>query len=173
MSFFDSLKSKVSQAAEITVQKTGEVSETAKLKLKERDLASDINEVYAQIGRLIYKQYKEQTDETEEIAGKCLDIDKKNAEIAEIAEKIAVIKANAEEQKAQRKAAAEQAKAAKAAAPAAEEKPAEEPAPAAEEEPAAEEAKPEEAAGRFCPDCGAAVAIDAAFCPKCGKKLGE
>ena len=123
MAFFDTMKSKLSSAAEVTMKKTGEYSEIAKLKLRQNKLNGEINALYSEIGKLIYKQYQEKTDETEAVAEKCLSIDEKNAAIAKVLSDIEAIKAAAAADKAERA----QAKAAAQEAPAApkEEKPAE------------------------------------------------
>ena len=150
-SFIDSIKTGVAQAAEFTVQKTTELSETAKLKLKETKLAGEINDIYREIGKLIYRQYKDQSDETQDIAARCLEIDGKNDELAGVAERLAAIKAEAAAQKAQRRAA-------------------EEAAPAKEapdnESPAAAETQ----SVRFCTSCGNEIPEGANFCPVCGRK---
>ena len=115
MAFFDNMKSKLSSAAEVTMKKTGEYSEIAKLKLRQNKLNGEIDTLYSEIGKLIYKQYQEKTDETEAVAEKCLSIDEKNAAIAKVLSDIEAIKAAAAADKAERaqaKAAAQEAPAA-------------------------------------------------------------
>ena len=163
MDFLKNLSNSLSKATEATTKKASELTDTAKLKVKQNRINGEINEAYAEIGKLIYKQYKEATDESAAIAEKCLAIDKSNVELAEVNAEIEAIKAAAEAAKAQ--AAAE-----KAAAKAAAEAPAEE--AAAEEEPAAEAAEEAEEAPavRVCAACGATLPADALFCNKCGQK---
>lgn len=102
MAFFNTLKSKLSDAAEITAKKTGEYSEIAKLKLRENKLKSEIEAIYTEVGKLIYKQYQEKTDETQAIAEKCLAIDEKNAAIAQVNADLDAVKAKAAADKKER-----------------------------------------------------------------------
>ncbi len=146
MDFFKNLSNSLSKAAEATAKKAGELTDTAKLKLKQNRITTDINDAYTDIGKLIYKQYKEATDESAAIAEKCLAIDKSNEELEAVNAEIEAIKAAAEAAKAQP---------AEAAVPAA--------APAAEPEAAAE-------AGNVCSACGAELPAGALFCNKCGQK---
>lgn len=159
MDFLKNLSNSLSKAAEATARKAGELTDTAKLKLRQNRIEADITDAYTDIGRLIYKQYKESADESEAIAAKCLAIDKSNEELAAIDAEIETIKK-----------AAEAAKAKEQNEPVqdvheSEEEPAAEPAAAAEPEeaPAAE--------SRTCSACGAEISADALFCPKCGQKL--
>lgn len=153
MDFLKNLSASLSKAAEATTKKASELTDTAKLKVKRSGIVSGINDTYAEIGKLIYKQYKESGDESAAIAELCLSIDTANEQLAAVDAEIAEIKANAE-------AAREQARAEKAA------KAAEEAETEAAEEPAAEEAAPANA----CIACGAALAEGAAFCSACGQK---
>ncbi len=154
MDFFKNLSTSLSKAAEATTKKASELTDTAKLKVKQNRIQSTINDTYTEIGKLIYKQYKESCDESAAIAELCLSIDKNNEELASVLAEIEAIKAAAEAAKAEKAAAKAQAEAEEAAVEA--------------EEPAAEEA--EEAPARFCSACGAALAADALFCGKCGQK---
>ncbi|MGM9625548.1 MAG: zinc-ribbon domain-containing protein [Eubacteriales bacterium] len=161
MDFFKNLSNSLSKAAEATARKAGELTDTAKLKLRQNRITADITDAYTDIGRLIYKQYKESADESEAIAAKCLAIDRSNEELAAIDAEIEAIKQAAEAAKAKESSEPEQN--------------VNEPEEAPAAEPAAEmEAKPEEAPAseaRTCPACGAEITADALFCPKCGQKL--
>ncbi len=84
MDFLKTITENLSKAAEFTVKKTGEVTDIARLKLKQGKITDDINDLYTDIGRLIYRQYKDQSDETQAIATKCLAIDKWNMELAKV-----------------------------------------------------------------------------------------
>ena len=160
MDFLKNLSASLSKAAEATTKKASELTDTAKLKVKRSGIVSGINDTYTEIGKLIYKQYKESGDESAAIAELCLSIDKANDEIAAVDAEIAEIKAAAE-------AAKEQARAEKAAAKAADEAPVAE---EAAEEVCEEPAEKEEAPARACSACGAAVPADALFCSACGQK---
>ncbi len=156
MDFFKNLSNSLSKAAEATAKKAGELTDTAKLKLKQNRITTDINDAYTDIGKLIYKQYKESSDESAAIAEKCLSIDKCNEELDAVTAEIEAIKAAAEAAKAQTaEAKAAEAKAAEA--QTAEEAP-------AEEEPA------KEATVKLCAACGAELPEGALFCNKCGQK---
>lgn len=93
MEFIKNLTDKLSKVAEATTKKAGELTDTAKLKIKISRLNGEINEAYSEIGKLIYKQYKDASDESAAIAEKCLGIDKKSAEITSINAEIEAIKA--------------------------------------------------------------------------------
>jgi len=161
MDFLKNLSATLSKATEATTKKASELTDTAKLKVRQNRIQSSINDTYTEIGKLIYKQYKESSDESAAIAELCLSIDKSNEELASVLAEIEAIKAAAEAAKAQAQAEKAAAKAqAEAAAEAAVE---------TEEAVAAEEAK-EEAPARFCSACGAALTSDALFCGKCGQK---
>ncbi|MBO5649749.1 MAG: hypothetical protein J6S76_07540, partial [Clostridia bacterium] len=80
MEFIKNLTDKLSKVAEATTKKAGELTDTAKLKVRISRLNSEINEAYSEIGKLIYKQYKDASDESAAIAEKCLAIDKSTAE---------------------------------------------------------------------------------------------
>ena len=155
MDFLKNLSATLSKATEATTKKASELTDTAKLKVRQSRIQSSINETYTEIGKLIYKQYKESCDESAAIAELCLSIDKSNEELASVLAEIEAIKAAAEAAKAEKAAAKAQAEAAEEAAEEAKE--------------AAEEAA-EEAPARFCSACGASLAADALFCSKCGQK---
>lgn len=155
MDFLKNISASLSKAAEATTKKASELTDTAKLKVKQNRITSDINETYNKIGALIYKQYKESSDESAAIAELCLAIDKCNEELAAVAAEIEAIKAAAEAAKAA--AAAEKAEA-KAQAEAEAAAPAEE---------AVEEPKTNV---RYCSGCGAVLSADAMFCSACGQK---
>ena len=157
MDFLKNLSATLSKATEATTKKASELTDTAKLKVRQSRIQGTINDTYTEIGKLIYKQYKESCDESAAIAELCLSIDKSNEELASVLAEIEAIKAAAEAAKAEKAAAKVQTEAAEEAAPEAEE------AVAAEEE-------AEEAPARFCSACGAALAADALFCGKCGQK---
>ena len=81
MDFLKNISASLSKAAEATTKKASELTDTAKLKIKQNRITSDINDTYNKIGALIYKQYKESGDESAAIAELCLAIDKSNEEL--------------------------------------------------------------------------------------------
>ena len=101
MDFLKNISSALSKAAEATTKKAGELTDIAKLKVKQNRISSDINATYSEIGKLIYKQYKESCDESASIAELCLSIDKDNEELAAVLAEVEAIKAAAEAAKAQ------------------------------------------------------------------------
>ncbi len=160
MDFLKNLSASLSKAAEATTKKASELTDTAKLKVKQNRITADINETYNKIGALIYKQYKEAGDESAAIAELCLAIDKSNEELAAVSAEIEAIKAAAEAAKA---AAAAEKAAAKAQAEA-------QAVPAEEAVEEAVEAPKEEAPTKVCSGCGAELSASALFCSKCGQK---
>lgn len=163
MDFLKNISASLTKAAEATTKKASELTDTAKLKVKQNRITGDINNTYSEIGKLIYKQYKEASDESAAIAEMCLSIDKYNEELEALNAEIEAIKAAAEAAKAQ----AQADKAAKAAAAAE----AQAAAAAVEEtvaEAPAEEEKDE--ATVVCSACGAELPAGALFCSKCGQK---
>ncbi len=157
MSFFKNVADKLTKAAEVTVKKTGELTDTAKLKLDVARMKSDIETKYTEIGTLVYKQYSEQTDESSAVAEKCLAIDAINEEL----DKTLLI---IEEKRAAIQAAKEEAARAKAAA-------AENTAGSVCESPRTCCCEAASAQTSECPACGAEISADSVFCSKCGQKI--
>ena len=93
MDFLKNISASLSKAAEVTTKKASELTDTAKLKVKQNRITSDINNTYTEIGKLIYKQYKESGDESAAIAELCLAIDKSNEELDAVNAEIEAIKA--------------------------------------------------------------------------------
>ena len=62
MSFFDSLKKNLNTAATYTVQKTGEVTEAAKIRLDIRTQNLRLAKCFENIGQLYYKSIKENSE---------------------------------------------------------------------------------------------------------------
>lgn len=58
MSFLDSLMKNVSDAADYTVRKTGELTEIAKLRMEIHNCNNHITQCYEHLGRLYYKSVK-------------------------------------------------------------------------------------------------------------------
>ncbi|MBQ3066224.1 MAG: zinc ribbon domain-containing protein [Clostridia bacterium] len=154
MSFLKQVADKLTKAAEVTVKKTGELTDTAKLKLDIARMKSDIETKYTEIGMLVYKQYHEQTDESSAVAEKCLAIDALNDSLEHT---LLII----EEKRAAAQVAKEEAAKAKA---------------EAEVVCTCEDTctccgNTESVQASECPACGAEIAADAAFCSKCGQKI--
>ena len=60
MSFFDNLKKNINTAANYTVQKTGEMTEAAKIRLDIRTQNLRLAKCFENIGQLYYKSIKEE-----------------------------------------------------------------------------------------------------------------
>lgn len=83
MDFFNKLGKKASDAYKVTADKTGKVAREAKLRLKIGDLKSQINEVYKEIGEIVYQDHirEDKSDIKEQIEEKCTKIDVMSDEI--------------------------------------------------------------------------------------------
>jgi len=80
------------RAAEATGKKAGEVVEQTKLNLHIIDLESEINDLYKDIGRLVYASKNDTVIDTSEIEEKILRIDEKREEIEQARAKIDMLK---------------------------------------------------------------------------------
>ena len=83
MDFLNKLGKKASDAYKVTADKTGKVAREAKLRLKIGDLKSQINDVYKEIGEVVYQKHirEEEYDISKEIEEKCTKIDVMSDEI--------------------------------------------------------------------------------------------
>ena len=86
MDFFDKLSKKASKAYKVTADKTGKIAKETKLKLKMSDLKSKIEEIYENIGEIVYQGYKSEEQIEEKINEKCKEIDGINKEINSLEE---------------------------------------------------------------------------------------
>jgi hypothetical protein len=83
MSFFNNLKKNINTAANYTVQKTGEVTETAKIRLDIRTQNVRLSKCFENIGRVYYKNMKENEEAVSpELDAYILEADGIKAEIA-------------------------------------------------------------------------------------------
>lgn len=76
MEFFDKLGKKASEAYKVTADKTGKIAKEAKLKMKMNELKSEINDIYEDIGKIVYENYvrEEKQDISKELDEKCTKI---------------------------------------------------------------------------------------------------
>lgn len=83
MEFFDKLGKKASEAYKVTADKTGKLAKEAKLRMKIADLKSQINEIYKEIGEIVYQKHTRdgEYDIEKEIEEKCTKIDVLSDEI--------------------------------------------------------------------------------------------
>lgn len=83
MDFLNKLGKKASDAYKVTADKTGKVAKEAKLRLKIGDLKSQINDIYKEIGEVVYQNHirEEEYDISKELEEKCTKIDVLSDEI--------------------------------------------------------------------------------------------
>ena len=72
MAFFDELKKNLSTAADIAVDKAKDLAETGKTKLDIANEEKEVQKLYAQIGKAIYQQEKDNPDSI--FAAECYNI---------------------------------------------------------------------------------------------------
>lgn len=83
MEFLDKLGKKASEAYKVTADKTGKLAKEAKLRMKIGDLKSQINDIYREIGEIVYQKHTREGeyDIEKEIEEKCTKIDVLSDEI--------------------------------------------------------------------------------------------
>lgn len=83
MEFFDRLGKKASEAYRVTADKTGKIAKETKLKIKMGDLKSKINDIYEEIGKIVYEKHvkKERIDIEKDLIEQCTNIDVMSDEI--------------------------------------------------------------------------------------------
>lgn len=83
MDFFDKLGKKASEAYRATADKTGKIAKETKLKIKMGELKSKINDIYEEIGKIVYEKHikKEQLDIEKDLIEQCTNIDVMSDEI--------------------------------------------------------------------------------------------
>ena len=83
MEFFDKLGKKASKAYRATADKTGKIAKETKLKIKMGDLKAKINDIYEEIGKIVYEKHikKEQIDIEKDLIEQCTNIDVMSDEI--------------------------------------------------------------------------------------------
>ena len=92
MDFFNKLGKKASETYQVTKEKTVKFSNEVKLKGKISDVKANINQVYKEIGELVYEQFKNNTDKKEDIELKCQVIANLNDEISKLESEILALK---------------------------------------------------------------------------------
>ena len=86
MEFFNKLGKKASEAYKVTADKTGKLAKEAKLRIKMGELKSEINDIYEDIGKIVYENHvkEDKEDISNEIEEKCTKIDCLSDEIESI-----------------------------------------------------------------------------------------
>lgn len=93
MDFFSKLGEKASKTYQITKEKAVNLSEELKIKGKINDLKEKIEEVYKDIGKIVYNEVKDGKDVSkEEITIKCESISKYQDEIEKLQSDISALK---------------------------------------------------------------------------------
>ena len=83
MGFFNSLGKKASEAYKVTADKTSKIAKETKLRMQVADYKSQINDLYKEIGEVVYKKHSEDSKNsiTKELEEKCTKIDELSAQI--------------------------------------------------------------------------------------------
>lgn len=86
MNIFDKLGKKANEAYKVTADKTGKIAKEAKLKLKVGELKSEINNIYEEIGKIVYQKHirEDEFDITKDVDEYCTKIDCLSDEIDSI-----------------------------------------------------------------------------------------
>ena len=84
MALLDDLTKKAAKFTETAIDKTQEVAENAKIKLKIKNLESDRDDVYRDLGRYYFDLLKDQDSVNDEVAEMRRRIYELNAEIDEL-----------------------------------------------------------------------------------------
>ena len=88
MANWNDIKTNIERAANKTMQKAGELADTASLHFKYKTSKAKLSEKFEKLGRLTYKQLKAETSYAEAIAEVIAEIDALRDEISELKEKI-------------------------------------------------------------------------------------
>lgn len=88
MKFVENLKKAAEKTFSKVAIKTGEIVEDSKTKYSIFDLNNDIEKIYAELGKEIYRGYKADENVSEFIETKCAEIDKINAEVELLKQKL-------------------------------------------------------------------------------------
>ncbi len=78
---FDTIKEKIDKAAVFTVKKAGEITSLAKIKIKKTEAKGKLSDAYKELGEMIYKNAKEETDISERFNFLIAKIDELTEEI--------------------------------------------------------------------------------------------
>lgn len=89
MALFDDITKKAARFTEDAIDKTQELAGTAKLKLKIKNLESDRDDVYRDLGKYYFALIKNENSVDEEVADMKQRIDDYQAEIDELKKQIA------------------------------------------------------------------------------------
>lgn len=85
MDFFNKLSNVANETYKYTAEKTGKIAKEAKLKLKINENKSKIEDLYEEIGKIVYQKHvrEENINIKEDLDSYCSSIDKLSSEIEE------------------------------------------------------------------------------------------
>ncbi len=93
MDFFNKLGKKANEAYKATKEKASDISEEIKLKSKINSLEDGIQELYSEIGKIVYEELKDGKDVSkDEVTPKCEEISRKKDEIEKLRTDILAVK---------------------------------------------------------------------------------
>ena len=97
MAFFDDLSKKAAKATETAIDKTKEFAGTAELKLKKKNLETDLDVAYAKLGKYYYELLKDEDSINDDEAAMKEEIELLLDSIDVVSEQIEVAKKEANE----------------------------------------------------------------------------
>ncbi len=92
MEWFEKVKTTVTKTAQLTKEKSGELYEITRLSFAINDLETKIDKLFKNIGMLVYRDYENGAEFSEDIDMLLKDIDAKYQEVSDIKEQINQIK---------------------------------------------------------------------------------
>lgn len=94
MEFFNKIGDIASKTYKNASQKTGEIAKEAKIKMKMNENKSKINDLYEEIGKIVYQKYinKEEVKIEEDLNTYCNQIDELSKEIEKCQEEVLSLK---------------------------------------------------------------------------------
>lgn len=93
MDFFNKLGKKANEAYKATKEKASDISEEIKLKSKVNSLEDSIQELYSEIGKIVYEELRAGKDVSkDEVTSKCEEISRKKDEIEKLKTEILAVK---------------------------------------------------------------------------------
>lgn len=92
MALFDEFSKKAAKFTETAIDKTKEIAGTAELKLKKKNAETDLEAVYAKLGKYYYDMTQDENSVNEEVAQMRVEIANLKANIADLEREIEVIK---------------------------------------------------------------------------------
>lgn len=92
MALFDEFSKKAAKFTESAIDKTKELAETAELKLKKKNVETDLEAVYAKLGKYYDEIITDETSVNEEVAQMRMEISSLKETIEELSKQIDEVK---------------------------------------------------------------------------------